>query len=310
MRAERDNYRLALQWSITCGEAEEALRLAVALVWYWYVRADFSEGRRWLERALEVGEDASPEIRALAMSRAGIFAITQRDSRRGMALAEEALEALYEVENLREAGWVLYHLGHAAMQQSDFEQAARRYAESTDMFRQIGYEAGVASLLMYQGVVACYQRDHERAAALLEEGLPMLRELGDDMAVARALHGLGLMSFHQADFELATTHFKEGLAAAGRIGARLELAQLLEGLAAVLCQQGHFRRSCVLLGFSEQLRDTISTPLSTAERADYERCLSAIRANLEAEVFADAWAQGQGMAVEEAVAYALGGRAK
>jgi predicted ATPase/DNA-binding SARP family transcriptional activator len=305
MRLERDNYRLALQRSMTWGDAEEALRLAVALVWYWYLRADFSEGRRWLERALEVGKDASPELRALALARAANFAVTQRDSRRGVAVAEEALLLCYETGNLREAGWALYHLGFAAMQQGDFERAAGWYAESADLFRQIGYEEGVTSLLVYQGIVACYQRNYERAAALLNEGLPGLRDLGDVMAVARGLHGLGLTALRQGDFERATIHFEEGLLAAEGIGARLELAQFLEGMAAVLCLQGDYLRSCTLLGASEQLRHTISTPLSTAEQADYERCLSTVRANLGGEAFADLWAKGQAMTLEEAIAYAL-----
>jgi tetratricopeptide (TPR) repeat protein len=193
------------------------------------------------------------------------------------------------------------------MQQGDFELAAGWYAKSEKHFRQIGYEPGVASMLTYQGLAACYLRHFERAAALLEAGLPVLLEEGDDVAAARALHGLGLAALHQREFEQATTHFKEGLALAHGRGARLGLPQLMEGLAAVLCQQGQYRQSCVLLGASEQLRDTISTPLSTAEQADYDRCLSAIRANLEAAVFADAWAQGQAMTMEEAIAYALGG---
>lgn len=305
LQVERDNYRLALEWSIDHGEAEEQLRLVVALVWFWYVRADLSEGRRWVEGALEVGKEASPGIWAIALGRAGALAIAQRDFRRGVTLAEEAMPALYETGNLKEVGWALMHLGLAAGQQGDFERAAGLYAESVDLFRQIGYEPGVASMLMYQGVVTCYQRDYERAAALLEESLPVLREVGDGVAVARALHGLGLIAFYQEELEQAKTRFKEGLAVARGIGARLEFAQFLEGLAAVVCQQGQFRQGCLLLGFSEQLRNTISTPLSIAEQAGYERCLATIRANLEDEVFADVWAEGQEMTMEQALHYAL-----
>jgi non-specific serine/threonine protein kinase len=310
LQVERDNYRAALLWSLEHGEPEERLRLPVALTWIWYVRADFSEGRRWLERALEKGKGASADVRAIAMTRAGNLAIMQRDLQRGVPLAEEGLQALYAVGNLWEAGWTLQNLGLGAMQQGDYERAADLCAESVDLFRQIGHEGAVANLLMYQGLVACYQQDYERAEKFLEESLPVLREVEDRIAIARGLHGLGLVALHQGDIELATNRFGEGLAVVKDIGARLEFAQFLEGLAAVACQQGHFRRSCVLLGFSEQLRSTISTPLFTAEQADNERCLSTVRANLEGEVFGSVWAEGQAMTIDEAVAYALDAHAK
>ena len=54
-----------------------------------------------------------------------------------------------------------------------------------------------------------------------------------------------------------------------------------------------------------QLRDTIGTPVSTAEQADHDRCLETIRANLDEAVFAAHWAHGETMTMEEAVGYAL-----
>jgi predicted ATPase/DNA-binding SARP family transcriptional activator len=305
LELERDNYRAALQWSLTNGEAEERLRLPVALVWFWYVRAYYSEGRRWMEEAFEAGGGASPDTWAVATNRAGTLAIAQRDHQRGVALAEEGLRALREVGNIWEASWALMHLGLAALQQGDFKRAAELYTKSEKQFRQIGHEGAVANLRMYRGVLACYQHDYERAAAFLEESLPALRDRGDRIAIARGLYGLGLVALHHMEFEQAREHFEEGITLAQRLGARHELIQCMEGLAAVLSQQGQFQRSCVLLGASERLRNTISTPLSTAEQADYERCLSTVRDNLEEAVFADRWAEGQEMTLEQIVQYAL-----
>jgi hypothetical protein len=38
---------------------------------------------------------------------------------------------------------------------------------------------------------------------------------------------------------------------------------------------------------------------------DYERCLSVVRAKLPEDVFSIAWAEGQEMTIEDAVAFAL-----
>jgi predicted ATPase/DNA-binding SARP family transcriptional activator len=305
LRMERDNFRIALQWSIDQSDVERGLELAVALSWYWYVRADFSEGRHWLEQVLEIENGASENIRALAMHRVSSMAIMERDYKRGVELAQDALQACQEVGHLREVGWSHYLLGLASMQEGNFEKAEMFYSKSIDQFMQIGYEAGEASLQVYTGYAAYFQGEYDRAATLIETGLPSLREIGDHIAVARGLHGLGLVALRRSALELARSHLEEGFQLMVEIGARYDLMQFFEGLAAVSCEQGNYRNSCILLSYSNQLRDTIGTPLSSAEQADYDRSLSTLRSNVTDDEFDSNWAVGQKLSQEEAVTYAL-----
>ena len=59
---------------------------------------------------------------------------------------------------------------------------------------------------------------------------------------------------------------------------------------------------------AEALRELVGTRLLPSERAGYERDLAAVRAELGEEAFAEDWAEGRAMSVEQAVAYALDGR--
>jgi predicted ATPase/DNA-binding SARP family transcriptional activator len=310
LKVERDNFRIALQWSIDQEDANEGLGLVVALSWFWYIRADFAEGRHWLEQILELEDGTSAEARALAVHRLATMTIMQGDYERGVVFAEEALQVCYEAGTLREAGWTLYQLGLAAMQQGDFEEAEMFCTQSLDLFRQIGYPVGEASLQVYLGTVAYYQQNYERASTLFEQGLPLLREVGDHIAVARGLNGLGLIAHQVNDFELAKSYFEEGILLMVEIDARLEVAQLIEGLATVSCNMGNYPRSCIMLGFAEHLRDTIGIPLSTPEQAEYDHCMSTIREKLQDEVIADCWAKGQEMKMDEAVAWVINGVAE
>jgi hypothetical protein len=61
----------------------------------------------------------------------------------------------------------------------------------------------------------------------------------------------------------------------------------------------------MLLGFSDQLRGAIGTPISIAERADYEAVMSAVHSNLGDKGFAEAWAEGQKMTMDQALRCAL-----
>ncbi len=65
--AEVENVRAALAWTRDAGEAELSLRLAAGLRFYWFARFNLSEGRRWLDAALEQGSSAPPALRARAL---------------------------------------------------------------------------------------------------------------------------------------------------------------------------------------------------------------------------------------------------
>jgi predicted ATPase len=83
LHAELDNFRAAFGWSIAGQEPEGALRLASALLAFWIVWADWSEGREWVDTALGLpGEvDAAIRMKALRRRRAGRRAerLSQRD---------------------------------------------------------------------------------------------------------------------------------------------------------------------------------------------------------------------------------------
>jgi hypothetical protein len=67
-------------------------------------------------------------------------------------------------------------------------------------------------------------------------------------------------------------------------------------------------RAARLLGTARvflEAGDTVPPPTLQAEiRADYERTLAAVRAHLDEEAFAAAWAAGRAMPLEEAIAWA------
>ena len=54
----------------------------------------------------------------------------------------------------------------------------------------------------------------------------------------------------------------------------------------------------------------LGAPLPPAERPDYERNLAAARAQLDEVTWQTAWAEGQAMTQEQAIAYALEPEAK
>ena len=86
---EQDNMRAALDWSLTAG-AELAPRLALAFSRFWYAREHDDEGRRWLERALDV-HPRRDGLRAELLGLLGSFVYESGDLQRADALLSEGL---------------------------------------------------------------------------------------------------------------------------------------------------------------------------------------------------------------------------
>ena len=85
LQTEHDNLRSALTWSLAEDDPASALRMTVALHWFWYVRGLHREGQQWLKATLSLDGGSDAE-RARALSRMGgwpaIWESTTRPSAR------------------------------------------------------------------------------------------------------------------------------------------------------------------------------------------------------------------------------------
>ncbi len=110
---------------------------------------------------------------------------------------------------------------------------------------------------------------------------------------------------------------EESLRLLGELGDRRNAAYLLEAwasLAAALSSaqpdgqvgaRERVQRAARLFGAAGAVRTASGIPLPPVDRSRYERYLAAARAQSTEAVWNAAWAEGQAMTLEQAVAYAL-----
>jgi tetratricopeptide (TPR) repeat protein len=211
LEQEHDNVREVLWWAWEAGDAETGLRLSGALCWFWWMRGYLGEGRRWVEGFLS--EDSKSSQPAGVPTRAK----------------------------------ALYGVGELAFGQGDLARAAELLEESLDLYRELGDEVGVATVLVELGQVARAQGDHDRAAALSEEGLALSREFGERRVAAIALNTLGHVERHRGDKEGAIARYEQSLALFGQIGhAEWGGAYTLANLGVVALERGELERALAL----------------------------------------------------------------
>jgi non-specific serine/threonine protein kinase len=302
LELEHDNLRAALAWSRESGEAEEALRLAGALWWFWYARGYWNEGRTWLEGALSEGSGTSASVRAKALNGAGLLARDQGDYGRAEMLCEESLALFRKLGDKRGIAWSLRNLGFVVWSRGDNERAGMLSEGSLALFREIGDKWGIANSLRILGLVARRQGDYGRAAELGEGSLALSREIGDGWGIARSHSFLGYVAFGRGDYERASMLYRDGLAMSRELKDKWDFDWCLKGLAGVAEAEGQLGQAARLFGAEEALREAIGVLPSPFSKDDYDKSVAAVRAGLGEEKFAAAWEEGRAMTPEQAIA--------
>ncbi len=296
--AERDNVRAALTWAEANGEAEISLRLVTALVPFWATRGHLAEGRAWLERML-AGPAALP-IGAKVRRGAALLATQQGDYRRAAALAEEGLALAEATGHPADVAGALHRLGTLAGDQGDHAKATELYTRALVTYRESGDLRGAAFMLNNLGLVASRQGDVSRATTLLEEALALFRQIGDRWDAAYPLLNLADVSNAQADTARAARLAGESLTLRREQGDRRNIAESLDTIALVAARSGQPETGARLLGAAAVLREEAGLLGAPADRAMYERTVSAVRSRLPEDDFVAAFRAGRELGSETA----------
>jgi predicted ATPase/DNA-binding XRE family transcriptional regulator len=306
LEEEHDNLRAALSWAFERGEYKLGLQLAGALGEFWFRRGYLSEGRRWLQAALEQGiETQEASARARALTRATTIAWGQGDFERAIALGEESVALARDSEDPSSIATALYTVGRAAFFANRLERAAALVEEAASLQRISGDTAGLARSLLLLGWVAAARRDHERAMALREETLALGQKAEDDYTtiLSRALGAFAALG--RGDHRRARELCEEGIELSWQRNMRRHTAVHLHVSASLAGSQGQPVRSARLWGAAEALYESINTVFSPLECHLFRPYIATARAQLDEEAWEVAWAEGRAMTTEQAVVYAL-----
>jgi len=242
LEAEHDNLRAALTWSLEpqgtgaagATRAGIGLRLVEALVAFWHRHGHAAEGRRWLQRAIEVvNDDTGATLAAVAQG-----------------------------------------LGMLLTQQAEYAAAVPLFERSLTIYRDAGERDQEAKELNSLGITHCYLGDLSTAHFLLEESAALARETGNEQRLAAALSNLGLTAAIAGDLDRATEVLREAVALDEKHGDQLGLVYDTQGLTMISLLAGRTEEARGLLsarldfvasaGDSDILASTLELAASTA----------------------------------------------
>ena len=144
--------------------------------------------------------------------------------------------------------------------------------------------------------------DGVRARSLYEESLAV----GTEQESPWPLRMLGFVALGEGDLSAARRYFLDSIERYRRLEVPLGQVECLNGFARLALEQANLEKAGRILGaVAALLRKLVGGTLHGQDRREYERSLAVARAALDDRGFAAAWAAGQAMTLDQAVAYAL-----
>ena len=221
---------------------------------------------------------------------------------------EASLALFRSLGHVRGCADVLTHLARTAHHQDNERQAMVLLQEALELYRQLQDEGGELWALLGMSDIQQGMGDYERAETLIEEGLALARKLNEDIALAWALNNLGEILLYRNEYIRTDRVFDESLAIFRELDSEFGVWQSIIGRARIVAAAGKAIHAAHLCASVEAISTANSEAPSTwppEHRSHYNRTIAAIHEQLDEPTFAAAWAEGQKLTLDEAIAEAL-----
>ncbi len=338
---ERGNLRVAFERLLGAGQAEDAVRIAIAFARALPWDAHAHEVCGWLEEGLELLAPEPSPLRARALYWDGQLALSQARfadaegalrqaletaralgdepleaaaltalGRRAVLTADQSAPGLCEaaVEVARRLGAsgpladALLALAGARERAREWDGAARLADEALTLYRAARDDYGVAAALAEQGFYDMVHGRLERSEHRLGEAVELRRRLGDDRRLVEPLIDNAWLDLARGSGEAARHGFLDCVALARHVGDRFNVAEALAGLSTQSALDGRHDDAARLAGAAAAIHERIGAPPWESLIAIQLDALTTSRTSLGGEAFAALHAEGRRLSADQAVA--------
>jgi tetratricopeptide (TPR) repeat protein len=202
--------------------------------------------------------------------------------------------------------YLRFYLGGAALVRGDTDTARAHIEASARELEAAGDDTARGAVLGALGLLAAQRGEHAEARATFARALPLLRPGNDQWDLALLLLNFGLEET-LATAPAAGGLLSEALGAWQQLRGPAGIALALAGLGEAAAGGGHPRRAGQLLGAAQALLPATHPLLLVTVPYDLPARLAAARAGADPSEFDQGLAEGQGWAIDRAVAVGMAG---
>jgi predicted ATPase len=308
LEAEHDNLRAALTWSLAPGPAaipdtervDIGLRLVEALAAFWHQHGHATEGRRWLQRAIDLASDDNGARVAAVAHGLGILLTQQNEFAAAVPLFERSLAIYRDLGDRDEEAKELNSLGITHGYLGNLGTARSLLEESAALAREVGSEQRVAAALTNLGLVENLAGNLGRAAEVLQEAVAVDEKYGDQLGLALDRQVLIMVSLRAGRTGEARDLLSAGLEYVASAGNSDILATTLELAACTVAELGEPLRAARLAGAGAAVRQAAGMPLAAQDAEMVEGFLAPARATMARAEWDAEYGAGRALSQEQA----------
>ncbi|MFJ2726879.1 ATP-binding protein [Streptomyces collinus] len=309
VEAELPNLRVALEFCLTePDEAHLGQYLAGSLWFCWAGCGRLSEGRRWLERSVEL-DSRYERSRLKALWVLGYVAVLQGDTVPALAALRECREQAEQVADGAAVAYAEHRTGCLALVTDDMARAETLLRSALERYREIGeLNSNVLMGQVELAMARAFQGDLPDAVRLCQDVRRVCEDHGERWARSYALYVLAYAAWRDGDAVAARELLEDCLDNAHTFRDLLGSVLCIELLALVTVGQGDPAEAAVLQGAAARLWPSVGLPLfgSAYYNAPHELCETAARQALGDGRYEECVREGARLDRDAAVARALG----
>ncbi|MEU9236740.1 ATP-binding protein [Streptomyces subrutilus] len=313
VETELPNLRLAMECSLDePDEVHLGQYLAGTLWFYWAGCGRLTEGRHWLDRALEdadqPAEYESSRLKALWVL--GYVAALQGDAVASMSALYECRDAAARSGNPVAAAYAVHRLGCLALVSDDMARASELLGQALERYRDAGeLNSNVLMCQVELAMALAFQGDPARALSLCQEVREICEERGERWTKAYALYVLAYAALDAGAADEARQLLTECVAVNHAFHDLVGLVLALELLALVAVAEGDPAEAAVLQGAAEPMWAGVGLQLFGSGYFNAPRLMCQERAGelLGAERYEACAAEGRSLSREAVVVRAQHG---
>ncbi|WBO67526.1 ATP-binding protein [Streptomyces camelliae] len=309
VEAELPNLRAALEFCLTePDEAHLGQFLAGSLWFCWVGCGRLAEGRRWLERSVELDSEYE-QSRLKALWVLGYVAILQGDTVPALAVLRECREQAERIADATAVAYAEHRTGCLALVSDDMARAETLLRSALERYQEIGeLNSNVLMGQVELAMTRAFQGDLPDAVRLCEDVRQVCEDHGERWARSYALYVLAYAAWLDGAPARARELLADCLGHAHAFRDLLAEVLTLELLALVTATEGDPAEAALLQGAAARLWPSVGLPLfgSAYYNAPHERCEALARQTLGDARYEECVREGGRLDRAGAVARALG----
>jgi predicted ATPase/DNA-binding CsgD family transcriptional regulator len=308
MRQEHANLRAALDFSLfEANGAGHVVDIVESVCDYWIAFGFLSEGRHWLEKALERVPENDP-VRGRALRDAAVFATLQGDDLPAAAMLRESRVLAEAAGEARELGRLAWAEGFAALQRADLVTAFDALQESRPLLQTTGDSHALANTLTTLVTVTALWSDASKAVDRAHEFLDAAEPLQDRWTTSWRLWAMGIAHWRLGSVERAGEYELRSLVLRQPFEDRLGSAVAIEVLSWIATKQGRPERAATLMGTARHALTAVGSSFAAFPYLieDHQRCEAWLRGELGDRAFETAVDRGAQLGIDDVIALVAG----